>query len=262
MPIGLIGAGLIGTAANVGSNIITNAGARNRQDDANDFNVQQWKRQNKYNDPSAQMARLRKAGLNPNMIYGTSPTSAVGNAQSVAPAKAAPFKINNPDPIGEINKYANLKQTEATTNNLAEINNLNIKKGLLTDAQTYKTVGEGASSNTKAKVDSALEQTSVQVGQEQLRQEVLRSGGMGLDNKYKEGSLQPRITEIAERIKLIKAQTNNVGKQASLNKLKLELRALGIETNDSKITRIVGKNWDKITKHVEGTLKYFKNTKF
>jgi len=35
-------------------------------------NVNFWKQQNEYNDPSSQMARLQKAGLNPAMMYGGS----------------------------------------------------------------------------------------------------------------------------------------------------------------------------------------------
>ena len=33
-------------------------------------NIEQWNRQNEYNSPSAQMDRLRSAGLNPNLVYG------------------------------------------------------------------------------------------------------------------------------------------------------------------------------------------------
>lgn len=37
---------------------------------------QMWQAQNAYNEPSAQMERFRKAGLNPNLIYGQSNTAA------------------------------------------------------------------------------------------------------------------------------------------------------------------------------------------
>lgn len=37
----------------------------------NKWNLDQWNRENAYNDPSAQMYRLRNAGLNPDLVYGS-----------------------------------------------------------------------------------------------------------------------------------------------------------------------------------------------
>ena len=36
----------------------------------NEWNLQQWERENEYNNPLNQMARLKAAGLNPNLVYG------------------------------------------------------------------------------------------------------------------------------------------------------------------------------------------------
>lgn len=49
------------------------------------YNYQMWQRQNSYNSPSAQMDRLREAGLNPNLAYGS---LSEGNAGQVAPAES------------------------------------------------------------------------------------------------------------------------------------------------------------------------------
>lgn len=40
------------------------------------MNLAQWNRENEYNSPAAQMERFKKAGLNPNLIYGQQNTSA------------------------------------------------------------------------------------------------------------------------------------------------------------------------------------------
>ena len=45
----------------------------------NDRNMELWNMQNSYNAPSAQMARYKEAGLNPNLIYGS------GSSAGVAP---------------------------------------------------------------------------------------------------------------------------------------------------------------------------------
>lgn len=43
-----------------------------------------WRMQNEYNSPTAQMERLKAAGLNPNLIYGSGSGAASGNASSLA----------------------------------------------------------------------------------------------------------------------------------------------------------------------------------
>ena len=42
----------------------------------NQWNIDQWNRENAYNAPSAQMARYKSAGLNPDLIYGQQNLSA------------------------------------------------------------------------------------------------------------------------------------------------------------------------------------------
>lgn len=52
-----------------------------------DRDVEMWERNNAYNSPEAQMERLQKAGLNPNLVYGT---GAVGNTSGQTPKYQAP----------------------------------------------------------------------------------------------------------------------------------------------------------------------------
>jgi hypothetical protein len=99
MPIApAIGSALIGLAGSLGSSIASNRGALRRQRLADRENIRFWNMQNQYNHPLAQMQRLQKAGLNPNLIYGSSVAGATGSAGSIAPSKAAPYNIANPVP--------------------------------------------------------------------------------------------------------------------------------------------------------------------
>ena len=86
----------IGAAGSILSSVIGNIGAKKREADARKANVEFWKMQNRYNLPSEQMKRLKAAGLNPNLIYGSSPAGASGAAGSISPAKAAPYSFENP----------------------------------------------------------------------------------------------------------------------------------------------------------------------
>lgn len=51
-------------------------------------NLQMWNLANAYNDPSAQMERLQKAGLNPNLVYGGG--NVTGNTSGSAPTYERP----------------------------------------------------------------------------------------------------------------------------------------------------------------------------
>lgn len=58
----------------------TNQANRELAQYQNSYNYNMWKEQNAYNDPSAQMDRLRAAGINPNSIAGQSTASGIASA--------------------------------------------------------------------------------------------------------------------------------------------------------------------------------------
>ena len=66
----------------------------------NQWNIEQWQRENDYNSPTAQMSRFRAAGLNPNLVYGqmsngaSSPTLTSGAASSPTDMSAIGNKRN------------------------------------------------------------------------------------------------------------------------------------------------------------------------
>lgn len=62
-------------AAQSKENALTREHNLNLAKQQNQWNIDQWNRENQYNDPAQQMARYRDAGLNPNLIYGQSNTA-------------------------------------------------------------------------------------------------------------------------------------------------------------------------------------------
>ena len=128
-------AGLISVGADFASQAMSNKQRRKLENAARKYNLEQWHRQNKYNHPLQQMARLTEAGLNPNMIYGSSPGSAVGNASSVAPGKAPEYNLNNPVGPG-ITLGQNTRVQQAQTNNLKTQSNLNTSNAIKSIAQS------------------------------------------------------------------------------------------------------------------------------
>lgn len=90
MPISaLLASSLVGAGASVLGNLFGIGGQAkqySQQKKLIDYqfnkNVDMWNKQNEYNSPSAQVQRLKDAGLNPALVYGD---GAVGNTASSAP---------------------------------------------------------------------------------------------------------------------------------------------------------------------------------
>lgn len=95
-----------------------------------------WRMNNAYNHPTAQMERLRAAGLNPHLVYGN---GSVGNSSSAASAPNQARWEGNPismDPnfaSQGLDMYYNLQAKQAQTDNLREQNTLLEKEALLKD---------------------------------------------------------------------------------------------------------------------------------
>lgn len=99
-----------------------------------------WNMQNEYNAPSAQMARLKTAGLNPNLVYGNgnaATTTTNPNAHSGG-ASYNPSNVGAPLAEGANQSIASYQQAEMQAqqlNNLQTVNTVNKQDALLREAQ-------------------------------------------------------------------------------------------------------------------------------
>lgn len=85
----------------------------------NAANMAMWHKQNEYNAPSAQMQRLKDAGLNPNLVYGSG--TVAGNQSGPAPR----FDMHHDVPqlsmeglVPQLGAYADLQLKAAQTDNI------------------------------------------------------------------------------------------------------------------------------------------------
>lgn len=60
----------------------------------NQYAIDNWNRENNYNTPSAQMQRLRDAGLNPNLVYGQGSGSLQAGSIDTPSAPSAPMAVS------------------------------------------------------------------------------------------------------------------------------------------------------------------------
>lgn len=125
--------------------------------------LQQWKNSNRYNSPMESMGRLKAAGLNPMLAYGTanqatpSPSMGTPTAQYGYQAQAVP----NLDTMGVVQGLQSLEYTKAQTDNVkantaatqAKTANDIITGTMLSIEKLFKE--RGLSADTKMKETSA-----------------------------------------------------------------------------------------------------------
>lgn len=112
-PTGSILGPIIGAGLSWGKDAWQNKKNRELEAKRRKYDQEQWERQNRYNHPIEQMSRLKSAGLNPNLIYGSSPGSAVGNAGAIPAGQAPEYSLTNP-----VTGYMNTRVQQAQSNNL------------------------------------------------------------------------------------------------------------------------------------------------
>lgn len=138
----------------------------------NDWNLQQWQRENEYNSPSAQMARFRQAGLNPDLMMSNgaqnlsaqSPQMTSGSPSSPADLSALSQKPTFASVVNSALQGAVTSATVGKTNNEAEkigndiywqdlINAQNIKLGVIN-----LELGSQNVAKTKAEAEKLLQE--------------------------------------------------------------------------------------------------------
>lgn len=222
------------------SNLIGNAGNRRAQKRADRYNREFWMLQNQYNHPSAQMARLREAGLNPNMIYGASPSSATGNAERIQPSKAPEYKWENP--LTSMSMYQDTRVKQAQTNNLQAQNDAIAAETALKGIQASKIATDNARSKFDLKVAKDLYQYSVDAARQNVRNMELTGIQKELDNAFKSQTLRDNVKKIMYEAQWAQHNLEGIQKSNILKQLEIDLRKLGIERNDPWYFRILGRN--------------------
>jgi hypothetical protein len=261
MPIDPITGAAVVTAIGAGANALStgNMNRRNRRHQIEMYertfrdNIRFWEMQNEYNDPSAQMERLRRAGINPHMIAGN--PSAVGNAGNIQSPNVQPYQHQAADFSGFGNAARNMIHDIADIDiKRAQVDNMKvdmtnkIKQGLLLDVE-----------HGQKKFDYKFARKLEAVNADILHQQLLN---MQADRTYTLGKNEREIAmngqnifESLERIYKYRAETDkiyaerrvaqakleNLYQDTRLKRLSAEMKELGIEPGDVWYFRVLAR---------------------
>lgn len=252
----LFGGGLFSAVGNLFGNLFGNRQRRRSEREAREWNVRFWNMQNEYNHPSAQMERLRQAGLNPNLIYGTPSGSAVGNAGNIAPAKGHDVKFDNP--LSSLLMYADARMRHVQTDNLRTQNTVMLQDAALKAAQTSGELIRNSKSKVEYEVARDLQKTSVDYQKEALRRLELQSIGQELDNRFKDQTLKDKAIEIMYRARIAREALTGSRLDNELKRLDRDLKKIGIEKGDPWYFRIMSRNPSQSVQFLEGSKHHLK----
>lgn len=165
-----------------------------------DRNVEMWNMQNDYNTPSAQMERLRAAGLNPNLVYGSG--SVAGNSSGSSPSYQAPR-------VQPVTSGAFVSDA--------------VRSGLFTDAQLKNMHAQTSYTDTQADVAKArISEIAAQTA-ESLQRTARSKFDLGLAQELRNNSIDVAKANL-ENIKSTTEYTNVRIQLGELDKMLMPLK--------------------------------------
>lgn len=230
-----------------------------------------WNLQNAYNDPAAQMARFRNAGLNPNLIYGQSNTA---GAPVLPDVKSPEFQtpqwgsgLQNAG-LTYMNSVYDLEMKGAQIDNLRAQNEVLQQDAALRAAQILQTEASTRRSVFDLDFESEFRQFSGDARKEYARQLKVstdlninrdaRDAAMNSSNlneafermqNMREQRLNmaldrsktiSEMQKIQEEIKNVRESRYLMEREGVLKEMEIELRNKNINPNDPMWQRVVG----------------------
>lgn len=209
-------------------------------------NIAFWQMQNEYNSPQMQMARLKKAGLNPNLVYGGSANS--GQAQQIKTPDIQPVQHRTPEfgtAISNIGQIADYGIKQAQTDNLKASTTATLNKAALDSVKT-------ARGKFDLKQASRLADISAEAVAEQLRGQQINNQFQLDENERRAAMNASNLEEAAERVLKLKAGTSNINthtrsilKDIRLKQMEIDMAKFGIHKNDPLWIQILGRAVNK-----------------
>lgn len=207
-------------------------------------NLDLWNKQNEYNSPSAQMQRLQAAGLNPNLVYGSSVSGNSSNNTSTSLGSVAPFDYSDSMFKG-VSSVINMKLARSTVRRQETQNQLDLA---LAANKALDTQYLRETLHSRVSYQNELTKFSLQQWPLILQQQknVITIQGKDIDlkmqeyfNAQKQGKLiveKTRLTrkqadDLALRIEAFPVYLDNIRSQTYANRVNANANAQNAATN-------------------------------
>lgn len=249
------GGGIVGTLLQVAGAVYNGQVAKRNTDKTIEANKEQaqyaysqeqaqWERNNAYNSPEAQMARLKEAGLNPNMLYGSG-SAATGNTQQM-PKYNAPSLQYNYRPMVDLpailSQYQDFQMRQAQINNVkAQTDNTRSRtiseasRNLLLDAQGQKTNFDLDTGKMLRPFNAQIAENEARSSELSLKEQLQK---LVLMNQQE---LMNSLHQKQQQLGLTGTEIENQKRQAELifQRHKNELIKMGVTTSDHPAFRML-----------------------
>lgn len=211
--------------------------------------LEMWEKQNAYNSPSNQMAMLKAAGLNPNLVYGGSnPVVASAPAPKFNPPTVEYRNLPVVDPGSAYSAYQDTRLRQAQIDNV--------------QAQTANTDARTINESIRQSINQTMSKTkifdldtkemmrpyNVQIGEAKVRQSRInleatlqRMKVMRQDEILK--SIESRYKE--KKVSQMDIQKEILQAEAIFRRYRAEFIKAGITTSDNPILRMFVRGWNE-----------------
>lgn len=231
-----------------------------------------WHMQNAYNDPSAQMARLAAAGLNPALIYGkgagdmTSAPIRSSNAPSWNPKAPELGRIAQGATNGLL-AYHDMRIKKAQEDNLTKTNEVLTEDKNLRMAQTLKTLADTKGVEFDVMMKNLLKENSLEVAKATLDKTKTETSVMSNRDEREALMTSSNLREAAERILTARvgrdearARIANMEKDGLIKQFEIELNKAGLTKSDPRYWRVAEKGLQWILNNSASSSEAWKGT--
>lgn len=224
--------------------------------------LEDWNRQNNYNSPEAQMARLKAAKLNPNLVYGSG-----ADAQSdAAPRSTASPSWNPKAPEAQFSTGAALSMFYDIKMKKATLDNMEIQNKILQKDYEYKDLnvqgiydynikntGNDGDPNKPGNYMADKRDYEIQKAKQQVKQLMTQNE---IATATKEVSVSQAFEKLAQiRIQNAKTEEEKKNLQAAYDGIKASSR---LKELDKEFAETLHGRWDN---YILKALGYLLNTK-
>lgn len=238
---------------------LTNAANRELAQYGYSKDLEMWERANEYNNPANQMLRMKEAGLNPNMVYGSGKVA--GNTASQLPKYNAPKQDFNYQPVVQnlpnmLGQYMDFRLKNAQYDNATEQGRLIKEKAdaEATGNEFLRQIMESKSQVWQQKGLASWAKQQWEWGDNDGSRSNNRIGAMldyGMDNqREKVRQLQQAIKESEQRERTGSAQTRSLMQGIKESKSRTNLADSNYDLNVLKGSQLQSQI-DKTNKELE-----------